>query len=288
MISLNGTPIPKGCFSSGEWMGFIPDNINQEKNVVIYQWKHQSELEKVSYIKSCIDYCAPNSNNTLVLWYIENGRLDKDYYEDFHDGKPFLPLNMLTGSMVNKMKFDKVVGVEPHSNEFLKVYNNSVAEYPTMDALVEVRRRMGLKGEVQIVFPDHGSYMRYKNVIDKRPDLGNYVIVGKERRNGEVKNVHLEGGELSDANKILIVDDICSKGSTAVETARLLQQMRSRKDGIYLLVAYLEETAFDNPNGILGKDTPLEKTFVCGPNPFDQIYHEKLDYIVYNKFKYDY
>lgn len=288
MIILNGVPIPKGCFSSGEWMGFIPDNIDQQKNTIIYQWQGQSELDKVSMIKLCIDYVAPDAKNTLALWYIENARLDKDYYEDFHDGKPFLPLNMLTGNIVNRMKFDKVVGVEPHSDEgFRNAYQNAVAEYPTMDSLVEVRRRIGLKEKIQIVFPDNGSYNRYQHIVGKRPDLSNYVVIKKERHNGEVKNVELEHGELSEKDKLLIVDDICSKGSTAVETARMLQQKRGKRDGIYLLVAYLEETAYDNPNGILSKDSPIEKTFVCGPNPFDQIYHEKLDIIVYNKYSYD-
>ena len=295
MIELNYVPLlcgsgnADGTFASGEMKMTRPDNIDQELNIVIYQWEPENdELSKLYYLKRCLNIEAPKAFNVLAMWYIPNARCDKEYGKDKCNGKILLPLNEWTADIINAMNFDLVIGIEPHSAEqFEKCYKNSVATYPTMESLVRVRNAIGLKAKVQLVFPDIGSFKRYEKILVNRPDFEDFIAIKKERNNGNVENVQLEMGTLSTGKDFLIVDDICSKGSTALETAKLLLKGGNGEQRIFLLVAYLEQAALKNPHGVLEKDSPLTNVFVCGPNPFKTIYHSKVKIIEYDYHNYD-
>lgn len=290
MITVNQIPLPwgkwayGGIFPSGE-LKATAFKVNQRKNTIIFHWQpgiSDGEMMWLRFIREYIRERAPKAKNTLIMGYVPNGRLDKELGEDINNGVELLPLNKYTAYYFNELQFDKVIGIEPHSSAFEKEYNNSASIYPTMNTISIIGREIGLKNRAQLVFPDIGSFKRYEKIINDRPDFADYsdyLIIHKERNDGEVQNVWLDHGSISENKDVfLIVDDICSKGNTALETAKILTEKSEKKREIYLLVAYLERSALDNPNGILSEDTPFTKIFVCGPNPFDTIYHPKVKY----------
>ena len=296
MISINQNPIPWGVWSYG---GIFPSSetkatapiISEKTNTIVYRWdpaNGEGELIHLFYIMKFIKTRAPEAKNTLVMEYIPNARLDKKLGADFDHDIELLPLNEYTADFINSLGFDKVIGIEPHSNEFLRKYKNSVAEYPTMNALELIRRRIGYRTEYQLVFPDEGSFNRYKEEIMTKPRYReDYIVIKKKRINGEVCDVGLEHGELNNEKNIIIIDDICSKGSTALGTAQILldicKQFEFPPKEIFLLVAYLEKSAAYTPNGVLSDDSPFTKIFVAGPNPFETIQNPKVEYIPYTK-----
>ncbi|MBO7561008.1 hypothetical protein J6T21_03185 [Candidatus Saccharibacteria bacterium] len=291
MITVNHISLPWGVWNYG---GIFPSGetkaaafaVNKDHNTIILSWDPaagESDLLHLFYAMSYIKARTPEAKNTLIMEYVPNARLDKPLGKDINGGVELLPLNEYTADYVNSLGFDQVIGIEPHSSKFVEKYRHSIAVYPTMKTLNLISRHTGYGKELQIAFPDEGSFERYRDIISKDECYSDYLVVRKSRVNGEVCNVEFYDGKISAKKDLLVVDDICSRGSTALETAKVLLEKCPMKKKVYLLVAYLEQSSTYAPHGILSEDSPFEKIFVCGPNPFEKIINPKVEYLSYNR-----
>lgn len=256
MILVNGTPVTwghpeqDGIFHSFEPKPVINFEISEVHNAVqlTYDPAFQQELGEIYFISMLLKDKAPRGTQTLVLDYIPNARMDKRLGEDFDHGIEMAPLNEYTARYFNSMGWGEIIGIEPHSDQFLKHYKNAKAIYPTMEArdhvVRDIRRNYRLEDDpVTWVFPDHGSWSRYRKFFSSSDDC---IIMQKTRKNGQIESLSIgEDQKVNPGNIFIIVDDICSRGSTAYNTAKVLKEHGA--ENFFLLVAYLESSVLGGP-----------------------------------------
>jgi ribose-phosphate pyrophosphokinase len=262
-----------GIFPTGEVKVERSYVIDQEQNYVKYhagEHVKSEELLYLFYIGLDLRDGAPGANNILWLDYIPNARLDKQRGAD----GDLLPVNAYSAELVNYCGFSKVIGVEPHSEEFLIQYHNAYAEYPTIAALTKIRPHIDGYRNIQYVFPDHGSFVRYKDSLSDVTDE-DILVVGKKRQNGTIKSVKLEHGKVKPGYDIVIIDDLCSRGGTFVGAAEVLRANGVTGE-IYLLVAHLEQNV--RYGKLLGSDSPIKRIFACTKS-LGEITHERIIYV---------
>lgn len=297
MIILNGHEISwgdakkGGTYGSGEIMAKIPKYLGVY-NEILYRWAPQDNgMEVLMAIRKTARDLFPHAKNVLVLEYVPNARQDKPIKDDYRDGYMLAPMSQYYAEFINWLDFDVVIGIEPHSNKFFMYYKNAKAEYPTMKALEMIGRITGYKQNYQVIFPDQGSYERYKNEITIKICYADYVIMKKKRVNGKIEELDVAEGELSKTKKKIIIDDICGTGSTILKTAKCINNLLGEPQDIKVLVAFLEDTVQNNDENedewVLSDKSPISQIIVCGPPVFAEIPNEKVVYLHYSYAKKD-
>lgn len=262
-----------GIFPSGEVKVERLYAINQDRNVVRYwacEHVRNEEFLYLLYIGLDLRDGAPNAENILRLEYVPNARLDK---ERGADGDLF-PINAYNAELVNHCGFSRVIGVEPHSDQFVERYNNAQVEYPTVAALARLRKKLGEYRGIQIVFPDQGAFRRYQDALADIAEE-DVIVIGKKRQDRSIAWAKLERGKVKPDYDHIIIDDLCSKGGTFVGAAEVLRAAGADGD-IYLLVAHLEQNV--RYGKLLSDDSPIKQIFVCTKN-FGEIDHERIVYL---------
>jgi ribose-phosphate pyrophosphokinase len=130
------------------------------------------------------------------------------------------------------MDFDKIYVREPHSDVTPALLDCSTSEW-CADKIGDALFNCGAES---IFFPDAGAAKRYSEF--KFP----HAVGHKSRdfKTGNIQSFDLIG-EI--AEKVLIVDDMCSRGGTFVHSAKLLKEKGAKE--VYLMVAYCENTVFE-------------------------------------------
>ena len=103
-------------------------------------------------------------------------------------------------------------------------------------------------------YPDEGAMKRYSSMADKP-----YVFGMKKRdwATGQINGLDVAGAtELIDGSRVLIVDDICSRGGTFYHSAKKLKELGAKE--VYLYVSHCENTILE---GELIRSNLLEKIF---------------------------
>ncbi|MDR2524017.1 MAG: hypothetical protein LBC95_00535 [Candidatus Nomurabacteria bacterium] len=279
MITVNGILVNygrenyDGAFPSGEpklVQCWAPD---EEQNLVKFRYENDAEMYYVFCIGVQLRQTCPQATNILYMEYIPNARCDKPFGRD----GDLMHANAINAALFNPW-FDKIYGVEPHSDDFRKQYKNAVPIYPTATALVDVRRYLESNRNIQWVFPDKGAFTRYQGQLPGVTE-DDIIIIGKHRTNGVIDKTEIESGAPRSGYDLVIVDDLCSKGGTFYGAGEKLRAAGADGD-IYLVISHLEPTVFRGK--LLGVDSPIERIFVCtkslGELPHPKIVYLNTDY----------
>ena len=90
-------------------------------------------------------------------------------------------------------------------------------------------------------YPDEGAMKRYSGMIDVPFAFG---IKKREWKTGQIKGLDVSGEiDRVSGSKILIVDDICSRGGTFYHSAKRLKELNA--SDIYLYVSHCENTILE-------------------------------------------
>lgn len=244
MIELNGKPIKIDSFPDGtilmkqehtyapcahiEWMY---EN-DREFLALIYLVKH---LRKLKY-----------PSVELFMPYIPNARMDRvKNSEDVFTLKYFTEL-------LNDLKLDRVVVLDPHSSVSEALINNLTVYKPTKyinEALNCIK-----SDNILMFYPDEGAMKRYSDMVKLPYAFG---IKKRDWETGQILGLDVSGNVDSIAGKdVLIVDDICSRGGTFYHSAKKLKELGANK--IYLYVTHCENTIL---NGELLTSGLIEKVY---------------------------
>jgi ribose-phosphate pyrophosphokinase len=105
---------------------------------------------------------------------------------------------------------------------------------------------------LMMFYPDEGSMKRYSGMLQMPYAFG---IKTREWETGKIKGIDVSGmTEKIAGSRILIVDDICSKGGTFYHSAKKLKELGANE--IYLYVSHCENTVLDGemlPSGLIDK-----------------------------------
>lgn len=265
MIKLNGEIVninhfPDGTLllkEEGNWCGGGAHKIewyfesNEELLALIFLTKHLRSFDNTRKIN-------------LSLPYIPNARQDRvKTTEDVFTLKYF-------ADIINYLNFNQVQVLDPHSSVSEALIDNIAVCNPKNyieKTLGRIESQYNYE-QVLAFYPDEGAMKRYSGLLD-RP-----YAFGIKKRNWETGNI--EGLDVAGSvdkikgSRILIVDDICSRGGTFYHSAKKLKELGAKE--VYLYVTHCENTILE---GDLLSSGLVEKVYTT--NSIFTKEHEKIE-----------
>ena len=262
MITLNGVVIKQGRFPDGTLN--LNDNVFDFGEGNLISWFYDGDDEMFT-IMSLVDILKRHKCNKINLYmpYLPNARMDriKSDNENF--------ALKVFANWINSLGFNKVYVENVHSNVSNALIDNIVDGLPDVD----IETIEGLYKFDVIFFPDEGACKRYKDMdIIKRLNLPiAFGIKNRDWKTGEIIGLTVMGADVS-GKKVLIVDDICSKGFTFYYSGEQLRE-HGAKD-VRLYVTHCEDNI---KNGKLLNTDIISKIYTT-----DSICHiddEKIEFV---------
>lgn len=237
MIKVNGKEVEFTQFPNGETnMNHLsfPDVSEQCGSEVVLKYENDGDLIKLLFVKEYLDTLVSEYHCFhLTLYHAPYGRMDRS-----ENGSPFT-LKYIA-EFINRMSFDGVSIIEPHSDVTLKLINNSVPNYITKSLYRDVLKETEFNlGTDYIMFPDAGAAKRYEEILFPN------ILVGEKVRNfetGKIESLDVVGNIDFKPNKVVIIDDLSSYGGTFCRSAEKLRELGFNE--VYLLIAHAENSIF--------------------------------------------
>ncbi len=190
------------------------ENVYLNTHVLVWYFDHMGELFELIALTDWIRQYSTDKIE-LVLPYIPNARMDR-----LKDKTDVFTLKTFC-RLINDCTFDKIHVWSAHSPVSLALLNNVINDEPVVTWLDSQTRYYDT-----IFLPDEGAVKRFGDLI-KRFDL-NVVTAMKERdwKTSQIKKLTVLGDESFIKDKrIIILDDLCSKGGSfkfaAIELKKL-------------------------------------------------------------------
>jgi len=246
MIKINGEAIIIGKFPNKEIhiekekiKHLVKKNRNYNKTkpthiAMTLKYENDSDLIHLMFIKAELDRLYPTVSKTLYITYMPYSRMDRE-------NDVYIFTLKYISKFINDMGFEAITVEEPHSDVCLALLDSCNAIYITKDYLQDVITSVGFDVKKDyLFFPDAGAQKRYSDLT------GFKTLVGyKERdmRTGRITKYDVIGDIEKKGSKIIILDDLSSKGGTFLLAAEKLKE-RGAGD-IYLFVGHTEQTIFN-------------------------------------------
>ena len=258
MITVNGFEIVRKTFPDGSLCLLDLDSslLYPNRNYEIV-WLYEGDYEifmLICIVKHLRSKMYNNVSFNLTMPYVVNSRLDRT-----HSDNEVFTLKYFA-EIINDLKFNKVVIVDPHSIVSEALIDNVCVLRPSniISNVIDTMRSLNeFKRELVIYFPDDGAYKRYKDM----PCFKNFnCIYGKKERDWETGKIL--GIEIYDKNgskltnelencDVLMVDDIISYGGTLAYSADKLKEMGATHISAY--ATHVENSVLDEEKGTLLK-----------------------------------
>lgn len=243
MISLNGTMLNFTSFPNGETKVDGEQILRlvrpTEENKVVFKYENDSDLLKLFFVKRFLDDCKAKA--TLLITYMPYSRMDRK------EGDSVFTLKYIA-SFINDLAFESVTVIEPHSDVTPALIDRCISEFPTFKLLEKVMEFVNFDKEKDyLFFPDAGAQKRYGKV------KGVKQLVGYKERDfqtGHINQLQVVGDVAEPGFKVIIVDDLCSKGGTFMLSGSKLREVGTSE--VYLLVTHCEKTIYQG--GLLTTD----------------------------------
>lgn len=235
MIKINGNIFGEHLFPNKEVV-YKEVELHNTVNYIRMNYEDGKDIGDLMFAVQYIKEKKPKSKVELVLNYIPYSRMDREINNQVFSLRLF-------AQIVASMKVDKVYVIDPHSMvskaEFEKAGVNLVV---LESALKEFISKAINKFNPDVLFlPDKGAYSKYLEILKDIPVAMNRpVIYGEKVRdlknNGRIIGYDIiNDKEVSLADKkVLIIDDICSFGGTALNAAKKLKELGVKEVGFYI------------------------------------------------------
>ena len=209
--------------------------IAEETKDAVLRWQFETNEEMVAlYFLTKHLQAKGVKRMVLELPYIPNARQDRvKNAEDVFTLKYF-------AEFVNSLGFAEVVVLDPHSYVSEALFDNIRIRTPK-EYVERVIECLGGSENLLLFFPDEGAMKRYSAMFDLPYVFG---IKKRDWSTGEIKGLDVAGRtELIAGSKILIIDDICSRGGTFYHSARALKELGAGEISLY--VSHCENTILE-------------------------------------------
>lgn len=238
MIKLNGKVVEFGAYPNGETLIKEPIFANTN-NTIELTYVTDADLIRLMLVKRHLAK-APTH---LTIRYMPYSRMDR-----------VEPYGVFTlkhvADFINWLDFTIVTVLEPHSDVTCALLDRSRPDYFTINHLQNVVDMIGWDMENDFLFfPDAGAQKRYAKVLGYNTAVGfKYRDFATGQLSGEMDAVGFElplpeQGKLHVPPKVLILDDLCSRGGTFVMAAKELRRMGAGE--VHLFVAHCENTMWE-------------------------------------------
>lgn len=212
-------------------------------------WKYENISEQIllyNLVKHLRNIGYKNID--LCMYYVPNARMDRTH------GIDEVPTLKFFADFINDLKFDTVLILDPHSD----VTTMLLDRCHVMSRKFLIKKAIELSKPDVIMYPDAGAVKRYAGEVDlpfiyaeKNRDWKTGTITGLEIRNPRKLN-------LGFSTKVLICDDICSKGGTFYYAANALFTKYAVRS-IDLYVTHCESSIKDGE--LLKENSPIDQIY---------------------------
>ena len=224
MIKLNNYEVKATIFPDGTsqvWKlpeEFLSHDIKLHR--IYWEFQSESEIFHIMQLNTLLKYARIPCDITLEMPYLPYARQDKNI-----SNNTTFALHTFA-SIINSMRFTKVIVKDAHSSVACGLINNLVDLFP----LNEILDTIGCCDSDAIALPDKGAYDRYSKEFK---DI--HTIIGHKARDqvtGYIKEYSFEGDPKG--KSILIIDDICDGGMTFRLLARDLLKVGALEVNLYV------------------------------------------------------
>ena len=242
-------------FSSGEMKLHIEDLLNLVQNNEV-NILYNGEISMFELMIIIEFYQSNDVLINLTLCYLPYQRMDKN------NGKEVCTIK-LVANIINKLRLNKLFICEPHCN--IDYFNNAkiipLVEKIYNKAISIITPSINDK----IVFTDAGSHQKYGH-------LSTNSIYFRKHRSLETGLIdkHEIVGDISNARKFVIIDDIISSGDTIISCIDMLPA----DSEIYIICGHFEDNKYNlrlldlpqvkgifSSNSLLKKELPKLKLY---------------------------
>lgn len=143
--------------------------------------------------------------------------------------------------IINSLKFDAVVVLDPHSDvleacldNMVKIDNHLIVK----SALTAIDNKNDARDRICLVSPDAGAYKKIFDVA-KKFEINKVITATKVRdlKTGKILHTEVPTPDMHNDIKYVIVDDICDGGRTFTEVAKAIKAVRPAAE-LYLVVTH--------------------------------------------------
>lgn len=244
----------------------IPINFVDYREATI-EWLFEDNEELVALIYLAKHLRSHGLNNLyLKMPYIPNARQDRvKNAEDVFTLKYF-------AEIMNYLDFDSVTVLDPHSSVSEALINNIIISSPEK-LIYKVISKIG-EDDLTMFYPDEGAMKRYSAMFDLPYAFG---IKKRDWETGQINGLEVSGMvEFIKGRKLLIVDDISSRGGTFYYSAKRLKELGAKE--VYLYVSHCENTILE---GDVLTGNLIERVFTT--NSIFTKEHEKIEVLNYDQ-----
>lgn len=271
MIKINGEVVNTKKFPDGTLLlkEDVPYDFKDYREATItWLFEDNEELVTLIYIVKHLNSHGITNLN-LNMPYIPNSRQDRvKTTEDVFTLKYF-------AEVINWLNFDSVTVLDPHSSVSEALIDRIVIKHPDKYVWEAIESKyIGGTNNLTMFFPDEGAMKRYSTMFDLPYVFG---IKKRDWKTGEIKGLDVSGmTDLIKDRKILIVDDISSRGGTFYHSAKKLKELGAKE--IYLYVSHCENTILE---GEVLNSGLIERVFTT--NSIFTKEHEKVGVFEYEE-----
>ena len=254
MIRINDEVVKINKFPDGTLNLKLPEMTDFNFAVIQWNYENEEELSALIYLTGAL---KDNHVSTvrLDMPYIPNARMDRT-----KNCTDVLSLKYFA-KIINSLGFEGVKVFDPHSSVSEALIDSICIESPQKHictAMIKV-------GPDLIFYPDEGAMKRYSGLIGAPYAFG---IKHRDWVTGKILglNVVSHGNDIK-GKKILIVDDICSRGGTFLHSARKLKELGAASVSLY--VSHCENTILEGEllNGDLVDKVYTTNSIFTGEHP---------------------
>lgn len=226
MIKINNVELNPGHFPDGT-LALKAPVFHFGENEIDIEWHYENDSELFTIY--CLRKHYSDKEVTLTMPYIPNARMDRVK----SDMEVFTLKHFC--EFINSLKFKEVRVLDAHSNVSLALLDN-VISCSVMDHIKDAIEHFdSIHGSenVLIFYPDEGAMKRYSdNMHPPRP-----YAFGIKKRNwadGAILKLDIFNKEIVKDKHVLIIDDICSKGTTFYYSALALLEAGAASVSLYI------------------------------------------------------
>ena len=238
MIWINGQEILFSNFPNGETKmneDSIQQNLDEYQMAhIVFKFQEDGDLINLMFVKKYVDTLSPYKAK-LTIMYMPYSRMDR-----VEDSSAFTL--KYVSEFINYLDFCTVNIIEPHSDVTMALVDKVKAMSMTVDIAKATLKEIGFNKDIDyIYFPDGGAEKRYSKHFK-----GIKTLTGFKKRDfktGEITSLEIIGSVDSPSRKVVMIDDLCSRGGTFKFGAQKLKSMGVGE--IYLVVAHCEDTVHE-------------------------------------------
>lgn len=250
MILVNGYTFGAEKFNSGE-VSYKPVNIESGGNVIELFFEDNKDITDLMFLVEYIrDVAGFEKKLTLKMLYVPYGRMDRPISGYLFALKYFK-------NIINKMAFSEVITLDNHSEQTEEYLMRMVEE----DLNPYIKKVLDRCKPDYICFPDKGAYRKYPKKIGATIEGIQYFYGEKERVLDDSRKIYsykLNTPDLPMTGKnVLIIDDICCTGGTAMIAAQEMMDKGARE--INLWVSHCESNVIKYD--IVREGSPIKKIY---------------------------